>query len=309
MSEPLRLLSVHAHPDDESSKGAATVARYHHEGMHTVLVCCTGGEAGDILNPAMDRPEVRERLEEVRREELRRAAGIIGYDEVVMLGYRDSGMAGTPANDDPRCFARAPLVEAVGALVGVIRRARPHVVLTYHEDQRSYPHPDHLRVHEVSAAAFDAAGDAGAYPQAGEPWQPQKLYYHVWSRRRMLAMHDKFVELGLSSPFDRSRLDRSNDPDVVTTRVEVAEWADVPLDALRAHATQVEPASPFWFGLPREVAREVYPYEEYTLAKSLVAGDPPRGEWETDLFDGLRPPVEGAGAPATGAAGPGACRL
>lgn len=292
MSEPLCLLSVHAHPDDESSKGAATVARYHHEGVRTVLVCCTGGEVGDILNPAMDRPEVRERLEEVRREELRLAAEIIGYDEVVMLGYRDSGMAGTAANDDPRCFARAPLEEAVGMLVGVIRRTRPHVALTYHEDQRSYPHPDHLRVHEVSAAAFDAAGDPGAYPEAGQAWQPQKLYYHVWSRRRMLAMHDKFVELGLSSPFDRSRLERSQDPDVVTTRIEVAQWSEVPLDALRAHATQVDPASPFWFGLPREVAREVYPYEEYTLARSLVAAGAPGGQWETDLFEGLRSPAQ-----------------
>src|SRR5256714_5807843 len=121
----LTLLTVHAHPDDESSKGAGTVARYHAEGVHTVLVCCTGGEAGDILNPAMDKPEVRERLHEVRMEELARATELIGYEEVVMLGYRDSGMPDTPENADPRAFANAEVSEAIGRLVEVIRRERP----------------------------------------------------------------------------------------------------------------------------------------------------------------------------------------
>src|ERR1700733_4263056 len=131
----LCLLTVHAHPDDESSKGAGSVARYHAEGVRTVLVTCTGGEAGDILNPAMDRPEVRDRLAEVRLEELRRATEIIGYDELVMLGYRDSGMPGTPENEDPRSFAQAPEDEAVERLVRIIRTFRPQVVVTYPEDQ------------------------------------------------------------------------------------------------------------------------------------------------------------------------------
>src|SRR5215213_1897573 len=136
MSEPLTLLTVHAHPDDESSKGAATVARYHAEGVRCVLVCCTGGEAGDILNPAMDTPEVRERLHEVRMEELAAATAVIGFDEVVLLGYRDSGMPDTPENEDPRCFARADFDEAVGRLVAIIRRTRPQVIITYPDDQQ-----------------------------------------------------------------------------------------------------------------------------------------------------------------------------
>ena len=107
MTEELRLLCVHAHPDDESSKGAGTVAKYHSEGTHCVLVCCTGGEEGDVLNPAMDKPEVRADLAAIRARELRRAASIIGYDEVVMLGYRDSGMPGSEANERPESFARA----------------------------------------------------------------------------------------------------------------------------------------------------------------------------------------------------------
>src|SRR6516165_9459793 len=112
MTEQLCLLTVHAHPDDESSKGAGSVARYHAEGVRTVLVTCTGGEMGDILNPAMDLPEVKENIAEVRRGELEKAAAIIGYDEVILLGYKDSGMAGTEANEDPGCFAQAPPDEA-----------------------------------------------------------------------------------------------------------------------------------------------------------------------------------------------------
>jgi len=127
-------MSVHAHPDDEASKGPATVALYHHQGVRTVLVCCTGGEEGDILNPAMDLPEVRADIAAVRRRELATAADIIGYDEVVHLGYRDSGMPDTPQNDHPDCFARADLDEAVARLVEVVRRERPQVIITYGED-------------------------------------------------------------------------------------------------------------------------------------------------------------------------------
>src|SRR5215510_1655906 len=120
--QPLCLLTVHAHPDDEASKGAGTVNVYHQRGVRTVLVCCTGGEEGDILNPAMDTDEVKADIGAVRRRELDAAAKVIGYDEVVMLGYRDSGMPDSEANKNPECFARAPLDEAVGRLVAILRR-------------------------------------------------------------------------------------------------------------------------------------------------------------------------------------------
>jgi mycothiol S-conjugate amidase len=285
MAEPLCLLTVHAHPDDESSKGAATVARYHGEGVRCVLVCCTGGEAGDILNPAMDRPEVRERLGEVRMEELARATAEIGYDEVVMLGYRDSGMPGTPANEDPRCFARADLDEAVGRLVAVIRRERPQVIITYPDDQRGYQHPDHLRVHDISIPAFEAAGDPDRYPAAGSPWQPLKLYYSAWSQARMRALHEKFIELGLESPFNQEWIDRGGMDDRITTQIDITGCHDVRRRALLAHATQIDPESRFWFGLPPEVV--AYPWDDYVLARSLVDSAVP----EDDLFAGLRDPV------------------
>jgi len=284
MADPLCLLTVHAHPDDESSKGAGTVAKYHAEGVRTVLVCCTGGEEGDILNPAMDKPEVRERLHEVREQELRRAAEVIGYDEVRLLGYRDSGMPESEANANPACFFQADFDEAVGKLVAEIRRARPQVIVTYNDDQQGYPHPDHIRVHEISVVAFDAAGDPGKYPEAGDPWQPAKLYYTLWARKRFVAMHEKFLELGLKSPFDDRWFERPDMDDRITTSVDIAEFADVRREALLAHATQIDPDSPFWFGLPHEVARTIHPYDDYHLARSIDEPTLP----EDDLFAGIR---------------------
>lgn len=284
MDDRLCLMTVHAHPDDEASKGAATVARYASEGIRSVLVCCTGGEAGDILNPAMDRPEVRERLHEVRMDELKAATEIIGFEEVCLLGYRDSGMPGTPQNDDSLCFAKADLVEAVGLLVAIIRSERPHVIVTYGDDQRSYPHPDHLQVHSVSVAAFDAAGNTDLYPETGPAWQPLKLYYSTWSRARFVAAHNKFLELGLESPYKPEWMDREWQDHRITTRVDVSGHTDASREALLAHATQIDPNSPFWFGLPPEHARTVHPIDEYILARTHVHVEPP----EDDLFAGIR---------------------
>jgi len=277
------ILSVHAHPDDEASKGAPTIALYAASGVRSVLVTCTGGEEGDILNPAMDRPEVRENLHAVRLDELRRAAEIIGYDEVVLLGYRDSGMPETEANAHPEAFANVELDEAVGELVRIIRRTRPQVILTYGDDQQGYPHPDHLRVHDISVPAFELAGDSSYRPELGEPFAPSKLYYSVWSMRRIRATHEKFLELGLESPYSSEWFERPDQDHRVTTSIDIAEHYEVRLEALRAHATQVDPASPFWFGLPPEVAREVHPYEDFILAYSRVDSAVP----EADLFAGI----------------------
>ncbi|HUZ08890.1 MAG TPA: mycothiol conjugate amidase Mca [Acidimicrobiales bacterium] len=278
------LLAVHAHPDDESSKGAGTVARYHAEGVRTVLVCCTGGEEGDLLNPAMATPENRERIHEIRMEELGAASRIIGYDEVVLLGYRDSGMPGSPSNENPESFAMAPIHEAVERLVGVIRRERPQVIVTYPDEQTEYPHPDHLRVHEISMAAFDAAGDPDRYPATGPPFEPLKLYYTTWPREQMLGIHSKFLELGLESPFDEKWLERIRSRVTVsTTHVDISGF-DVRREALRAHATQVDPNSKMWFGLPPEVQGSIHPFDDYFLARSRVG---PSEVKEGDLFDGV----------------------
>lgn len=284
MANPLCLLTVHAHPDDEASKGAGTVAKYHAEGVHTVLVCCTGGEEGDILNPAMDRDDVRRNLAQVRMQELAKAAAIIGYDEVELLGYRDSGMPDTEANARPEAFANAPEDEAVGKLVAIIRRTRPQVVITYGDEQQGYPHPDHLRVHDITHPAVDRAADPAWYPDSGEPWQVAKVYYSVWSKRRLEALHQKHLELEIESPYSAEWFERPWQDHRITTMIDIEGFGDVRFDALLAHATQIDPESPFWFGLPRDVQTSVHPYEDYILATSTVETTTP----EHDLFAGLR---------------------
>jgi mycothiol S-conjugate amidase len=296
----LCILTIHAHPDDESSKGASMIAKYVDEGVHAVLVCCTGGELGDIANPAMDKPGVLENLAEIRREELAKAVKIIGFQQVEMLGYLDSGMAESEGNNDPKCFHQASLDEAVGRLVKIIRATRPQVIVTYADDQQGYPHPDHLKVHDISNPAFDRAGDAAWYPEAGEPWQPSKLYYSMWTRARALAMHEKFAEVGMESPYDDKWLNRPWQDHRISTHLNVGAYHDVRTNALHAHATQIDPTSPWWFGLPDDVARTVYPFDDYILARSHVqdvpgedvVGCPAKGEppniRESDLFHGLR---------------------
>ena len=295
---PRTLLAVHAHPDDESSKGAGTMARYADQGVRVVVVTCTGGEAGEILNPAMDQPGVLERMPELRRQELAKALEVLDVTAHHWLGYRDSGMPESDTNGHPDAFANADLDEATGRLVAILRAERPQVVLTY-DERGGYPHPDHLRTHEVSVAAFDAAGDPDRYPEAGPPFQPLKLYYHAtFSRARMELIHKGAMERGIESPF-AERLRRweeeaAEDDDwdwpepVVTTQVDVGAWLGRRRDALIAHATQIDPNS-FWFAVPDEVMAEVYPWEDYTLVRSLV----PTGEHETDLFEG----IDGEGNP------------
>ncbi|ACU34672.1 mycothiol conjugate amidase Mca [Actinosynnema pretiosum subsp. pretiosum] len=288
MGEKLRLMAVHAHPDDESSKGAATMAKYVAEGHEVMVVTCTGGEAGSILNPAMDRPEVLANMGEIRRAEMARAAEILGIQHR-WLGFVDSGLPeGDPLPPLPEgCFALVPLEESVPPLVEVIREFRPHVIVTYDENG-GYPHPDHIRCHEVSIAAFDAAGDPDAHPELGEPWQPLKLYYsHGFSRAKLTAFHEAILARGEESPYAEWLSGWNKDqPDVmerVTTQVECADYFPQRDAALLAHATQIDPASR-WFAVPLELQRELWPTEEYELHRSLVDSTVP----EDDLFAGIR---------------------
>ncbi len=256
---------------------------YTERGVIASLVCCTGGEEGEILNPAMNKPEVLENIEEVRRTELATATKILGYSSVHYLGYRDSGMADSETNADPRCFAQAPFDEAIERLVGFIRAERPHVIVTYGPDQQGYRHPDHLRVAEISEPAFDAAGDTNAFCEVGEPWQPLKMYYVTWSGMRIHAIHAKYQELGLESPFEQGWLDRPFNDAAITTKIYCADYFKYRSQALLAHQTQVDPESKFWFGLADHHVAEAYPYEDYERARCLVDADIP----ETDLFTGI----------------------
>jgi mycothiol S-conjugate amidase len=290
--QPLRLMTVHAHPDDEASKGAASCARYVAEGVEVMVVTCTGGEAGSILNPAMDTPEVNADMPGTRRAEMAKAASILGVAHR-WLGFIDSGLPeGDPKPPLPQgCFALEPLEVPTEALVRVMREFRPHVVVTYDENG-GYPHPDHIRCHEVSMAAFEAAGDPERFPLAGEPWQPLKVYYsHGFSKARVLAFHEALLEAGLESPYAEwlEKWDDSRpDPGArVTTRVPCEQYFSVRDDALRAHATQIDPNGR-WFQVPMSLQQRVWPTEDYELARSLVdtveTGEKP-GD---DLFAGVR---------------------
>ena len=287
----LRLMAVHAHPDDEASKGAATTARYVAEGHEVMVVTLTGGERGDILNPAMDTPGVHERIHEVRREEMARAAEILGVQHR-WLGFVDSGLPeGDPLPPLPEgCFALVPLEEATERLVAVIREFRPHVLTTY-DEHGGYPHPDHVRCHDVSMAAFDAAGDPDRFPEAGEPWQPLKVYYsHGFSRQRLQLFHDALTARGVESPFGEwlAKWDpkRGDVMERVTTQVECGAYFQQRDDALKAHATQIDPKGRF-FAMPVAEQRELWPTEEWELARSLVDTTTP----EDDLFAGIEETV------------------
>ena len=169
--------------------------------------------------------------------------------------------------------------------MAVIRRERPQVIITYGDNQTEYPHPDHLRVHEISVIAFDAAGDPDRFPDAGPPFTPSKLYYSVWSGERFRQIHEKFEELGLESPFDDKWLARMTKTEPFTTTIDIAGYTAVRGEALKAHATQVDPNSPFWFGLPPEVMRDIHPVDEFRLAQSRVG---PVDVTEDDLFAEVR---------------------
>ncbi len=283
----LRLMAVHAHPDDESSKGAATTARYVDEGHRVMVVSLTGGERGSILNPAMDLPDVHGRIAEIRRDEMAKAADILGVEHT-WLGFVDSGLPeGDPAPPLPEgCFALVPLEEPVERLVRVIREFRPHVMTTYDENG-GYPHPDHIRCHQVSVAAYEAAADYRRFPDAGRPWAVSKLYYnHGFLRQRMQMLQDEFAKHGRTGPFEKWLQNWDPDHDQfanrVTTRVECSAYFERRDDALRAHATQIDPTGDF-FTAPIEWQQRLWPTEEFELARSRVPVTLP----ETDLFAGI----------------------
>jgi len=289
VDQRLRLMAVHAHPDDESSKGAASMARYVAEGVHVLVATCTGGERGDVLNPRLkDDAEVARNIRAVRRAEMEAARLILGVDQA-WLGFVDSGLPeGDPLPPLPEgCFALQDVATAAEPLVKLIREFRPHVVTTY-DEEGGYPHPDHIQCHRISVEAFDAAGDPDRYPQAGEPWQPLKLYYNQgFSRARVLALHNAMLSRGLPSPYEGwierwgDRVDRQ-----ITTRVPCGDYFEVRDRALLAHATQIDPDGP-WFGVPMDVQREAWPTEDYELVRSLVDTTLP----EDDLFAGVRETV------------------
>ncbi|PHX76279.1 MAG: mycothiol conjugate amidase Mca [Actinobacteria bacterium] len=271
-----RLMAVHAHPDDESSKGAATMAKYVRAGHQVLVISCTGGERGDILNPGLKDSGITNLLE-VRRSEMAHAQEILGVDHQ-WLGFEDSGFPqGDPLPPLPAgCFADIPVEIPAALLAEKILEFSPHVITTY-DELGGYPHPDHIRTHEVTMAAVKLAADQG--------WQVQKIYFNQqFTRERLEVLAQAMAELKLANPYE-SWLQNWKDrrPVRITTRVECADFFEIRNAALIAHATQVDPMGQ-WFAVPISLQREVWPTEEFELAFSAV------GEIdvsESDLFAGV----------------------
>lgn len=269
------LLVVHAHPDDEVFSTGGIIARYAREGARVVLVYGTNGEAGEIHHPELDPIEAATRLGEIRREEVREACAILGATDLFFLGYRDSGMKDTAENQDPSNFMNAPLQEAVDRLLAIMREVEADVVVTYDADG-GYGHPDHIKTHQVTVAAFDQAME--------ESWGPKKLYFAARSRESFRRYVDGLARFNLKIPWikddEEFNFDEFGLPDAaITAHIDISEYAALKKRALAVHRTQI-PADHFYLSIPDEALREVAGVEYFV--RIVPPADP--GERESDLF-------------------------
>lgn len=290
--EPLTFMAVHAHPDDEVFGTGGTLARLSAEGVRTVLVTSTLGENGEIVDPDLDeetKQSMFPRLGEFRIKELEGSVAALGVKELRLLGFRDSGMAGTPENDDPRSYYRATFDEAVKRLVKLVRELKPQVMATY-DPFGGYGHPDHVQAHRVARTAFEVAGDARMYPDLGlEAWQPSKLYYTVISRSFFQRTAEQMRARGIEGPWNNPEMDTNawgTADEKITTVYDVRDYVNNKIEAFRAHRTQIAPNN-FMFVIPEESRREGLGYEHFLLAQSTLPPLAP-GQKEDDLFAGLR---------------------
>ncbi len=281
------ILVIRPHPDDESSATGGMLAHYHAQGVRTGVVICTGGEEGEIHDPDLDAEAHKPRLREIRERELRNACSILGVSELRLLGYRDSGMADTPANMHPEAFWGAEPGESVGRLVRIIRELRPRVIVT-EPSGGGYAHPDHVMCHQVSVAAFHAAGDVQAYPEVGPAWQVAKLYAiaHIddgaWE-----ALRPEFVAAGFDLGKPRPRRKSRSGPEAATVALDVRPYSDIQRRALLAHRTQIPPTS-MWARLPDELYRRAFATAYFMRLHPLAAAH----EREPDLCSGLELPLD-----------------
>ncbi|MDO5727607.1 MAG: mycothiol conjugate amidase Mca [Bowdeniella nasicola] len=285
----MRLLAVHAHPDDEASKGAGTLAKYAAEGHQVRVLTCTGGERGDVLNPRLkDDQFIVDNLIKVRKSEMASAVHALGISHR-WLGFVDSGLpSGDPLPPLPEgCFALQGEEVVLPAMVAELREFRPHVVTTYNE-QGGYPHPDHIQTHKMTMAALAPAADPTYRTDLGEPWQVQKVYYDVsFAKPRIAALHEEMLRRGIDSGLAQwlqTRPDRALRR--VDARIDVHEYFPQRDGALRAHATQIDPDG-FFFMVPRELEAEVWPWEEFELAYTAPGVQRRDGEMEDCLFAGI----------------------
>ena len=275
-----KLLAIYAHPDDESFGSGGMLAKYAAEGVSVGLVCATNGEIGEISDPDLASSDT---LGDVRIAELKCAAEALGVTELLLLGYRDSGMAGTADNEDPRAFGNAAEDETVARLVGIIRGVRPDVVVTF-DPAGGYGHPDHIAVHNRTVAAFHAAGDARSHRDEGEVWQPPRLAYTVFARSTFEQLRTKLTSSGvdvgeLASWEEVVILWEDED---VHVALDVSGAFEAKWKALNCHRTQFGSDNLFR-RIPEEMAREIMGRENFSIAWP----ETPPGTRLAGLFDGL----------------------
>ncbi len=277
----LSVLGLYAHPDDEQVM-SGLFAECASEGIRTGLICATRGEAGQIHSSA---DATRETLGQVREAELRAAAVVCGVKDLWFLGYRDSGWFDTPDNDDPRSFHRCDQNEALGKIVAIVREFKPTIMVTF-DPSGGYGHLDHLMIHKLAKEAFTAAADSAMFPEVGEPWQAERLYYSTFSRGVMAGFRELMSKHTPDSDFlklDFSKL--GTDDSEITNDVDVMKWIDVKDRSLRCHRTQSSDADR-WSIMPTEMVAKLRGTEHYILAAGTPLPDSP--EARKDLFAGLR---------------------
>lgn len=282
----LAILACYAHPDDEQGV-SGTLAKAGRAGHRVGILMTTRGEAGEIAAGVDATPD---NLGDVREGEMRCAAAALNIpdEHVFFVGYRDSGMDGTAENTHPHASLNADDHEAVGRIVRIIREFRPTVLLTF-DEYGGYGHPDHIKIHHWTTLAFAAAGQAEHYPDAGPPWQPARLFYASFPRSMLRRIGEMMRAAGMdldpnASAFARMDMDKLGMPDdMITHRVNVAEFTEVKARSLACHASQMNPNSPF-ARIPPEIQNQLRSTEVFHFA----AGVPfPDGDAGNDLFAGL----------------------
>jgi len=272
------LMVVHAHPDDESIGTGGILAKYSAEGIKTVIVYGTRGEAGKILNPDFVPPSPGLRIEDIRMLELEKALKVLGVKSVHFLGYRDSGMAGNPENHHPQAFTKANMREAAGKLVDIIRRERPQVIVTYNE-RGFYGHPDHIMTNKVTLQAFNNADDPEFECNSGlKPWHPDRLYYIAAPIARLRLINRLALERGGKPRFNPEVLGTPEDE--ITTIIDVRAYLPRKMEAINCHQSQIG-ADSFFRSIPDKYRDEALGYEYFSCVKGCNTYD----HKETELFE------------------------
>ena len=271
-ADPLTLMAVHAHPDDEAIGTGGILARYAEEGVQTVLVTCTNGELGDA--PGGVKPGDPGHDEEVvvplRRAELQTSCEVLGVSHLELLGYHDSGMDGWPQNDASRSFWRTPVEEPAARLADLMRRYRPQVVVTYDENG-FYGHPDHIQANRITLAAVKASGI------------PAKLYYTALPRSALKGFRELLEETGIEGPQEVEENPDFGTPDeLVTTRIDVSAVTGRKYSSLAAHASQSD--NIFFLEMGEELFSRIMNAEFFVRVLDTTNAPVP----EEDLFAGLR---------------------